>query len=456
MALVDPNIAMGYRGIEVPNQLAQFAQLSAIQNAQNQNRMANMQMQEYERARNEEEGLRNFLTKANLAAPETRTGLMQFGKTGREYAKTLAEQDAAALTAKNVQSQISERDFGTQEKKLKFAWNAVGSAPTPQAAVAELTKGVKDGVFDMKSASAEIQQLQSMTPEQYRQYRVEKVMGILDAKDKLGFMLPKVERQDIGGQIINIQANPAMAGYGQPIAGANIAKTKTFGDITAEGQLGVARGRLSVDQQRLAQEGLGVTYQPDANNQIVALPTRLKPGQVPTARPVIAPGGGLQPLEGKPSETVGKEQMSLNQQKAIINSAIKYLDKTPDAFGFKRGMQGELVGTTLDTPEEIEARSYVYNVVSGVIKERAGTAQSTGEKETLNRFLPSEYDNAKEIKAKFTAFNQYLADKETGTTKKRSTPEKPTLAPMDQEALKWANSNPADPRAAAIKQRLGM
>jgi hypothetical protein len=58
MALVDPNIAMSYRGVEIPNQLAQYAQLAQIQNAQNQNRMANMQLQEYERARSEEEGLR--------------------------------------------------------------------------------------------------------------------------------------------------------------------------------------------------------------------------------------------------------------------------------------------------------------------------------------------------------------------------------------------------------------
>jgi hypothetical protein len=30
-----------------------------------------------------------------------------------------------------------------------------------------------------------------------------------------------------------------------------------------------------------------------------------------------------------------------------------------------------------------------------------------------------------------------------------------SLTPQDQEALNWANSNPNDPRAAQIKQRLG-
>ena len=259
MAL-DPNIALGVKGIELPNQLAQYAQLSQIQSAQNQNRMAEMQLQEYERARGEEEGLRNYLAKGDLSTPEARKGLFQFGKTGREYVKSLTEQDTAALTAKNVQSQINERDFGLQKKKLDFAWSSVGSAPTPQDAIQRINEGVKNGVFDMKGASADIQQLQNMTPEQYQQYRVQKVMGILDAKDKLGFMLPKVARQDIGGSIVNIQDNPALPGYGLPIAGAAIKKTATAGelltDVRAKENIAISRERLKRDSDPVVQQAL--------------------------------------------------------------------------------------------------------------------------------------------------------------------------------------------------------
>jgi hypothetical protein len=48
MALVDPNIAMGYRGVEIPNQLAQYGQLAQIQNAQQANQLNQMRMAEYE------------------------------------------------------------------------------------------------------------------------------------------------------------------------------------------------------------------------------------------------------------------------------------------------------------------------------------------------------------------------------------------------------------------------
>jgi hypothetical protein len=40
-------------------------------------------------------------------------------------------------------------------------------------------------------------------------------------------------------------------------------------------------------------------------------------------------------------------------------------------------------------------------------------------------------------------------------TQTPTTPTVPTVSPQDQQALQWANSNPNDPRAAAIKQRLG-
>jgi hypothetical protein len=148
--------------------------------------------------------------------------------------------------------------------------------------------------------------------------------------------------------------------------------------------------------------------------------------------------------------------MSINQQKAIVKGAIDAVTAAPDAFGMVRGMTPEALGGRMATPEQNQARSYLFNVVSGVIKERAGTAQSAAEADTLRRFLPVETDDAQVIKDKMLAFDKYLTAKESGTTKQRGAPEKPPLSGMDQQALQWANSNPADPRAAAIKQRLGM
>lgn len=255
MAL-DPNISLGVRQIELANPLAQYGQVAAIQNAQNQNALAQFQLgaarrQEesqnvladvYKRSLNPETGavdnqalLRN-LASSNAAylIPDVQTKLLA------------AEKERGLIKKTGVETE--EKEFKLKNDKLNFAWNAVGSASTPQDAIQKITEGVKNGIFDMKGASADIQQLQNMTPEQYQQYRVQKVMGILDAKDKLGFMLPKVARQDVGGQIVSIQDNPALPGYGQPIVGGAIAKTPTFAEQTGQGQLNLARQKFAWEQ----------------------------------------------------------------------------------------------------------------------------------------------------------------------------------------------------------------
>jgi hypothetical protein len=97
MAL-DPNIALGVRPLqlEMPNQLAQYAQISQIQNAQQANRLHEMQMAEYERARLEEEGTRNFLGRADLTDPAVRSQLLtSYGKSGREIYGKLSEAEKA-------------------------------------------------------------------------------------------------------------------------------------------------------------------------------------------------------------------------------------------------------------------------------------------------------------------------------------------------------------------------
>jgi hypothetical protein len=144
--------------------------------------------------------------------------------------------------------ETEEKEFKLKNDKLNFAWNAVGSASTPQDAIQKITEGVRNGVFDMKGATTDIQQLQNMTPEQYQQYRVQKVMGILDAKDKLGFMLPKTRDRDIGGVIQTIQDNPALAGYSMPIAGMAVTKTPTIAEQTGQGQLNLARARFDFEK----------------------------------------------------------------------------------------------------------------------------------------------------------------------------------------------------------------
>jgi predicted DNA-binding WGR domain protein len=110
---INPNIALAVKPIEVANPLNAYAQMQQIRGAQQQNALAQMQMQEYERARGEEERLRNYLAdKPDLTSAENQASLLtQFGKTGRETLKSLgefqkAQTDEAARKAKLLEDEL--------------------------------------------------------------------------------------------------------------------------------------------------------------------------------------------------------------------------------------------------------------------------------------------------------------------------------------------------------------
>jgi hypothetical protein len=115
MAL-NPNISLAVRGIELQDPLAQYGKFAAIQGAQQQNQLAQMQMQEYERTRAEEEGLRNYLAQSDLAKPETRAGLVRYGKSGLAYGTALSAQEKAALERQKTQLEFQKgkQDFMSQ------------------------------------------------------------------------------------------------------------------------------------------------------------------------------------------------------------------------------------------------------------------------------------------------------------------------------------------------------
>jgi hypothetical protein len=135
------------------------------------------------------------------------------------------------------------------------------------------------------------------------------------------------------------------------------------------------------------------------------------------ASPIMAGG---KPLEPKLSSEQSKDITAINQQRATIDGAIVDVQKNKSAFSFGRGVAqnapyGESIAGRFEKPEDTQARAYVFNNVSAVIKERAGTAQSAQELTRLNSFLPATTDNAKQIVAKLEGFKQYLNDLEKGT-----------------------------------------
>ena len=370
---IDPNIALGVRGIEVPNPLNQLAQVSQLQSMQQAGELNALKMQEL-RAVNEQ---RNALRQLNPTAADYEAQLFKVDPAlGIQYRKEArAAEQAAATTAKT---------------KLEIA--------------AKQTEAFRDLLQHVK------------TPEQAAQW--------VQAQYSNPYLGPVVSQVPMQQALGGIPTDPKglQAWKNQNAVGmTDWVKRNT---MTAAESAADARAR-----EKLAQDERSVVYQQDAEGNVVALPSKLRAGEVPRARTAVAPGAGMTPLEGKPSEKVASERLSINQQRAIVKGALDAVTATPDAFGMTRGLMPESVGGRIATSEENQARSYLFNVVSGVIKERAGTAQSAAEADTLRRFLPVETDDANVIKDKMQAFDKYLVAKESGTGKppKKETPTKTVL-----------------------------
>ena len=192
---------------------------------------------------------------------------------------------------------------------------------------------------------------------------------------------------------------------------------KMYDQLNSEGQLKVSQGNLAETQRaHNLQYAPGVVANVSTDNQGNVT-------QFDRYGNVIRTVSGA----GKASGSAAKASESIDQQRAIIKGSLDAVKNSPNAFGFSRGALGETIGGRMSTEQEIEDRSYLFNTISGVIKERAGTAQSSGERATLNRFLPLPTDNADIIIGKLKAFDKYLTDKQNALTGTPKAPEEPAV-----------------------------
>lgn len=150
------------------------------------------------------------------------------------------------------------------------------------------------------------------------------------------------------------------------------------------------------------------------------------PARVSASRaPGRALAQGLQQTTPKPASEPKitafqeKELTKISKASNAIKQALTTLDAAPEgAFSFGRGLatlggeMGESLASRKDTPEARNARYAVFNNVSNVIKERAGTAQSKSEKETLMKFLPNQFDSEPVIRSKLGEYLNYLIGQE--------------------------------------------
>jgi hypothetical protein len=159
---LDPVIAQGFRGIELQNPLDAYARVNQLQQAQQQNQLNALKMQEYQRESETTNRLRsldpnapNYMSEVTRLNPELGSQLML-----RSKQQTAAERAAAASDAEG------------RAKNLSY-WQGIARdsarTPTDEVVGALARRAVELGVTDEATARSQLSEILSMPLERRSQ-----------------------------------------------------------------------------------------------------------------------------------------------------------------------------------------------------------------------------------------------------------------------------------------------
>lgn len=248
---VDPNIALGVRGIELQNPLAQYGQIAQIQNAQNQNALAQYQLGAAQR----QDVAQNALSDAYKAAYNPETGgidssLLMRGLAERGAGHLIPDVQAKLLTTQKEQGLIKKTavettglEFEQRVKKANKAISDIASLNSPQEAIASIDKHLASGDIDQEKADMLKGQITSAPS--FGAWQTKMLTNILDAKGKLEQQRITTKDTDRGGYIERQTYDAQGLPVGAPV---KLPKTATIGEQTAQGQLGLAKQKFAWEQ----------------------------------------------------------------------------------------------------------------------------------------------------------------------------------------------------------------
>jgi hypothetical protein len=232
MAL-DPNIALGVRPVEIPNQLAQYGQMQQILAAQDAQQMNALKMQEAQAALQE----RNALRQLNPSAPDYEAQLFkvnpQLGIAYRKEAATAAAQKAAQEKSA-FDLKAAQRKFGEDLKR------GLSANPSDANIIAFGEDAVLQGLYTPDQVKATVQQLLSLPTE-------ERVRVLSQAGATAAELKPTVKVGPTG-----IVQTPAFGGPATVVQGAEAAFQMTPAQIEQDKR---DRQRLALESQRVGLEG---------------------------------------------------------------------------------------------------------------------------------------------------------------------------------------------------------
>src|SRR5574343_351445 len=231
---VNPAIAMGVRGIELADPLVQYGKIAAIQGAQQQNALAQMQMQQAQREVEQQNRLREFIP---AMTAENRNQLLGYGTAGRQVYESLLKGEKESREAEKAAADIAAT-------RIKEARNLLPSVSSPEAYA--------------NWRSHTLQNLPGLANVISEQYSPEAVRGLMLEADKA--LEQHFVSQNLGGTTRVITMPKYGQGPARTIEGTEARMTMAPGEaerIKNEGlRIGLEGRRVAVLEDRAKDAGV--------------------------------------------------------------------------------------------------------------------------------------------------------------------------------------------------------
>lgn len=206
---INPNIALAARPVEIADPMAMYGKIAAIQQAQNQNALAQFQLGAAQR----EEAATNALSQAYQSAYNPETGEIDRNKLRQSLAtggfgakiptveKALGELETQALTRQKTEGDL----FDTSMKQIRNLW---GNVRTPEDAMAVHIATHRDPIINKRlralGITEEMGRQQILQAAQNPQTFAEFVQRAqLGAEKFMELNKPQLFTTDVGGEVVS-------------------------------------------------------------------------------------------------------------------------------------------------------------------------------------------------------------------------------------------------------------
>lgn len=447
MALVNPNIALSVRPVELADPMAQYGKLAAIQQAGNQNALAQYQLGAAKRA----DETQNMLAQAYSQSVDPATGKIDYSKLSSLVAaggggaqipaiqKLRMEQETALTTQQKAQVDLLDSKLKQSRGFLDTLDPADPTAPARYLAWHEANH--KDPIIgaalNARGVSAEqarqsIEAAIAKGPQAFAQMLNQSKLG---TEKFMEMNKAQLSTKDTGSTLVDRTFEP-LTGRITEIGTTN--KTMTPGEVAsnkvAQSQLGVSQGQLSLARQKFAfeqanpgfelKEGEDGTFYGVNKRTLQAVPVNVAAPAAAGAAPTAAT-----PLKGKGKDTAltesqgnatafGMRMMEANKIltdlekagkkdtgviKGVVGSTVGLIpflgDKLEDMSGSVFNALPQVLGGL--TPEQQQVAQARINFITALLRKESGAAIGASEFATAEKnYFPKPGDDDKTIAQK--------------------------------------------------------